>query len=124
MSTVPNSKSGHALKNDVAQECRTFLRWLNFQLSISDKNQITDIYDLCDGIVLVELIEALTGKQISNKFTKIKSKLHKHHADRVHLVLECMHTEHIQTFTAIGERLSCSVYGINSFDKNEKKPSE
>lgn len=103
MSIAPHSNTSNAIKNDIAQECRTFLRWLNFKLNISDKTALTDIKDLRNGMILVELVETLSGQKIGNKFTKVNSKLRQHHLDRVTLVLDRMHTENVETFLEIGE---------------------
>lgn len=104
MSTVPQFKASNTINNDIAQESRTFLRWVNSRLQISGKSQISDIQtDLSDGMILLELLETLSRKPIGNKFTKINSKLRQHHLDRITLVLECMRTENIEIFTKIGK---------------------
>lgn len=111
MSIATHSNASNAIKNDIAQECRTFLRWLNFKLNISDKTSITDIKDLCNGMILVELVEHLSQRKIGNKFTKVNSKLRQHHFDRVTLVLNHMQSENVETFHEIGETLgSHSMY--------------
>lgn len=104
MSTTPQHRVSNAIGNDIAQEARTFLRWLNSNLRASKQSPVSDVrHDLSDGMVLVELLETLSGKTIGNKFTKINSKLRQHHLDRINLVLECMRAEKIETFTKIGE---------------------
>lgn len=104
MSTELQHKTGNIISNDIAQESRTFLRWLNAKLKTSDKQPISDVQTgLSDGMVLVELIETLSGRKIGNKFTKINSKLRQHHLDRVRLVLECLRTDNVDTFIKIGK---------------------
>lgn len=110
MITTPHHRAGNAISNDIAQEARTFLRWLNSKLKTNNRPSVSDVRrDLSDGMVLVELLETLSGKTIGNKFTKINSKLRQHHLDRINLVLECMHAENIKTFTKIGELNSFSI---------------
>lgn len=107
MSTTSQHRASNAIGNDIAQQSRTFLRWINSNLKKSNRSPVSDVqHDLNDGMVLVELLETLSGKKIGNKFTKINSKLRQHHLDRINLVLEFMHTENIETFTKIGE-LNC-----------------
>lgn len=105
MSITLQHKTGNAISNEIAQESRTFLRWLNSKLKINNnRSPVADVQrDLSDGMILIELLETLSGKTIGNKFTKINSKLRHHHLDRVTLVLECMRTEKIETFTKIGK---------------------
>lgn len=104
MSTELQQKTGNIISNDIAQESRTFLRWLNLKRKSSGKSPISDVQTgLSDGIVLVELIETLSGRKIGNKFTKINSKLRQHHFDRVTLVLECLRTDNVNTFIKIGK---------------------
>lgn len=105
MITVPQYKASNTINNGIAQESRTFLRWINSKLKTSKKTPVSDVKtDLSDGMILLELFETLSGRQIGNKFTKINSKLRQHHLDRISLILECMRTENIDTFTIIGER--------------------
>lgn len=104
MITAQQYKASKTINNAIAQESRTFLRWINSKLEPSRKPPVTDIKtDLSDGMILLELFEALSGRKIGNKFTKNNSKLRQHHLDRISLILECMHTENIETFTKIGE---------------------
>lgn len=113
MSTTLQSKINSTIKTDIAQESRTFLRWINSKLKTTDKTPISDLINLSDGIILLDLLETLSGQKIGNKLIKINSKLHKHHLERVELVLNSMRTEHIETFRKIGER-SHSI-SMNSF---------
>lgn len=104
MSTELQHKTGNIISNDIAQESRTFLRWLNSKLNANGNAPISDVQTgLNDGMVLLELLETLTGKKIGHKYTKVNSKLQKHHFDRVQLVLECMRVENVETFIKIGE---------------------
>lgn len=104
MSTELQPKTSNTISNDIAQESRTFLRWINTKLKPSDKTPIFDVQTgLNDGMVLVELVETLSGRTIGNKFTKINSKLRQHYLDRVALVLECLRTDNVDTFIKIGK---------------------
>lgn len=103
MSTTLQSKINSTIKTEIAQESRTFLRWINSKLKTSNKTFISDLISLSDGMILLELVETLSNRKIGNKLTKINSKLHKHHLERVELVLDSMRTDHIETFRKIGE---------------------
>lgn len=106
MSIVPQSKtSNNTIKDDIIQECRTFLRWVNVKLNQNNVKPINNLQtDLCDGIVLVELFEICSGRKIGDKFTKVNTKLRQHHIDRIALVLDCMRGDNIEIFHGgIGE---------------------
>lgn len=105
MSASLQRKLTNTINNDTAQESRTFLRWLNSKLRTRDKQlMVTNIQaDLCDGLILVELVEILSCSKIGNKFTKIESKLRHHHLDRITLVLEYMRSHGVEMFMKIGE---------------------
>lgn len=97
MSITPQSKSSNrSIKNDIIQECRTFLRWVNVKLNQHNVKPISNLQtDLCDGMVLVELFEICSGRKIGDKYTKVNTKLRQHHIDRIALVLNCMRDENI-----------------------------
>lgn len=110
MSSEFQQKTSNTISNDIAQESRTFLRWLNSKLKQIGKPSISDLQTgLSDGMVLVELVEMLSGRKIGNKFTKINSKLRQHHLDRIILVLECLRTDNVDTFIKIG-KTNCIIY--------------
>jgi len=53
-----------------AVQKRTFTRWVNYHLS-EKKLKVNDLYtDLNDGLILITLLEVLTGKAIPYKYTK------------------------------------------------------
>lgn len=105
MSTELQQKTSNTISNDIAQESRTFLRWLNSKLKLIGKPAISDVQTgLSDGMILVELVEMLSNRKIGNKFTKINSKLRQHHLDRITLVLECLRTDNVDTFIKIGKK--------------------
>lgn len=86
-----------SIKNDIIQECRTYLRWVNVKLNQNNVKPISNLQtDLCDGMVLVELFEICSGRKIGDKFTKVNTKLRQHHIDRIALVLNCMRNENIE----------------------------
>lgn len=105
MNKTIQHKKTNTINNDSAQESRTFLRWLNSKLKTSSKQTIVSNLqtDLSDGMILVELVEILSGKKIGNKYTKINSKLHQHHLDRITFVLDHMSANNVEMFTKIGE---------------------
>lgn len=106
MSIVPQSKtSNNTINDDIIQECRTFLRWVNVKFNQNNVKPINNLQtDLCDGIVLVELFEICAGRKIGDKFTKVNTKLRQHHIDRIALVLDCMRDENIEiSHEGIGE---------------------
>lgn len=106
MSIAPQSKIiNNTIKNDITQECRTFLRWVNVKLNQNNVKPINNLQtDLCDGIVLVEIFEICSGRKIGDKFTKVNTKLRQHHIDRIALVLDCMRGDNIEIFHGgIGE---------------------
>lgn len=107
MNTPAQHKKANKINNDTAQESRTFLRWLNAKLKSSTKQTVVANFqtDLSDGMILVELVEILSGKKVGNKYTKINSKLHQHHLDRITFVLDHMSSNGIEMFTKIGETI-------------------
>lgn len=98
-------KASNIINNDIAQEKRTFLRWLNAKLKTSGKQVTVSNFqkDLSDGMVLLELVEILSGEKIGNKFTKINSKLRQHHLDRIKLVLDYLNDKKIGLSAKIGK---------------------
>ena len=52
---------------------KVFARWINARLTLqSNPNCVTDLfYDLRDGIVLLDLVVALTGKEVKKEQVRI-----------------------------------------------------
>ena len=52
---------------------KVFARWINARLTLqSNPNCVTDLfYDLRDGVVLLDLLVALTGKEVKKEQVRI-----------------------------------------------------
>lgn len=85
------------------EDSRTFLRWINFTL-IPKSNSINDLqYDLCDGTVLIDLLECLTSKQQIPNSLKSNNNIRKQKLNRVTLVVDYMKGENVETCSDIGK---------------------
>lgn len=90
-------------KKTFEQEQKTLIRWINFILRSSHRNVIVHSLkvDLCDGEILVDLLESL----ISKKFTEVNRKpsTNKERLENISSVLEFLRDENVEINAEIGE---------------------
>lgn len=83
------------------QQINTFLRWINAIIKEKGKAIENLRNDLCDGVVLIALIEVLSGKCLSNYHkqpTQQKQKI-----ENVSLVIQFLELENIEIIVDIGK---------------------
>lgn len=87
-----------------AQDARSFLRWINFQLVAKSKT-VTDLrYDLSDGIIFVDLLECVASKSIAVSVAQhTTGNARKLKLYRIALVIEHMKAENVEACANVGK---------------------
>lgn len=86
-------------------ETIVFTRWINFVLqSCGRLNLISDIHcDLSDGVVLVDVLECITGKRIDDAHRNVT--LHEQKVENVELIQQFLEKENVELQMKISEYL-------------------
>ncbi|CAL1538126.1 unnamed protein product [Lymnaea stagnalis] len=78
----------------IAIQQKTFVNWANEQLSIGNKSVESLVEDLCDGVRLVALVEALQFKKIGKVYAKPNSRIQMLH--NVSLALNAISEDNVK----------------------------
>ena len=73
---------------------KTFTNWINEQLRVSGRSIENIATDLCDGVCLVALVEALQFRKIGKVYTKAASKFQM--LQNVSLALKAITDDHVK----------------------------
>lgn len=78
-----------------------FMRWINFVLqSCGRSNSINNIHsDLCDGVILLDVLECITGKQMNAAHRSMT--LHEHKIENILLIQQFLEDENVELVTDI-----------------------
>ena len=103
----PGSKHGVDDQWILIQE-KTFTNWINEQLKVSGRSIQNILTDLCDGVCLVALVEALQFRKIGKVYTKAASKIQM--LQNVSLALKAVTDDHVKLVN-VGKFLSIFSHG-------------
>lgn len=80
-----------------------FMRWINFVLQSCDCSYTIRNMgsDLSDGLVLIDVLECITGKKIND--VHLNAKLHKHKVENIILIKKFLDDENVEMMGEIGK---------------------
>lgn len=105
--SIPNNKFFKMTTSDCVKQCKmetiVFTRWINFVLqSCGRLNLVRDIHcDLSDGVVLVDVMECITGKRIDGAHRNVT--LYKQKVENINLIQHFLEKENVELQKEISE---------------------
>lgn len=99
----PKWKEKKDAKNDIVQESKTFIRWINIMLKETSQTVNNLESDLQDGTVLLDLFICLTNKTFPVNSLNIDPDQSQTPIDRINTIIDCMKAENVDFYEDIGK---------------------